>query len=74
MTTMDIWIANCPTPIVQDVTVLFPGVGITDCWECEGTGDWTRFHPEPHLFPEGLKCVDCKGSGKRHIDAWEMPS
>ncbi len=40
------------------------GAGEVPCFECLGTGDWTRFHPEPHLFPDGLPCVDCKGTGK----------
>lgn len=33
------------------------------CPECEGTGDWTRFLPEPELGPQA--CVDCKGTGRR---------
>ncbi len=73
MSVMDIYIARCPMPITQEVSVIFPGVGTTDCWECGGSGDWTEFHPEPHLFPDGIKCVECKGSGKRYVDAWELP-
>lgn len=73
MSVMDIYAPHCPEPIIQEVRVIFPGIGITDCWECMGTGDWTQFHPEPYLFPEGISCVSCKGTGKRYVDAWEMP-
>jgi hypothetical protein len=38
------------------------GAGQVDCFECEGSGDWTKFHPEPELGP--FRCVDCKGTGK----------
>lgn len=38
------------------------GAGRIDCIECEGTGDWTRFHPEPENGP--YQCVVCKGTGK----------
>lgn len=38
------------------------GAGITECFECGGDGDWTKFHPEPELGP--FPCVDCKGTGK----------
>lgn len=37
------------------------GAGQIDCPECEGTGDWARFYPEPVLR---MICVDCKGTGK----------
>lgn len=36
--------------------------GQVQCFECGGDGDWTKFHPEPHLGP--FPCVDCKGTGK----------
>lgn len=35
-----------------------------DCPECGGTGSWLQFHPEPELFPNGLDCVECKGTGR----------
>ena len=38
------------------------GAGEGDCFECGGTGDWAPFHPDPP--PEGLPCVDCKGTGR----------
>jgi len=57
--------------IEQEVTIVAPGIGITDCWECGGDGDWTKFHPEPETLTEPLKCVNCKGSGKQYVDAWD---
>lgn len=57
--------------VIQPVEIVAPGIGITDCWECGGDGDWTKFHPDPP--PEGIKCVDCKGTGKRYVDAWAPP-
>lgn len=60
--------------IEQDVQIITPGIGITDCWECGGDGDWTKFHPDDTLDPLSMPCVNCKGSGKRYVDAWEMPS
>lgn len=38
------------------------GAGLIDCPECLGDGDWTKWHPEPHLGP--FPCVQCKGTGK----------
>lgn len=38
------------------------GAGQVDCFECGGDGDWTKYHPEPHLGPS--PCVNCKGTGK----------
>lgn len=73
MTMMTIGVArNCATLIEQDVVIIMPGVGITQCWECEGTGDWTPFVPW-EAAPLSVPCVDCKGTGKRHVDAWAMP-
>jgi hypothetical protein len=43
------------------------GVGVTACWECEGTGDWSRFLPEPAKYPKGFPCVECKGTGRRFV-------
>lgn len=40
------------------------GAGQVTCFECGGTGDWTQFHPEPHQFPDGHSCPECKGTGK----------
>jgi hypothetical protein len=44
-----------------------PGVGVTACWECEGTGDWSRFLPDPSKYPDGFPCVECKGTGWRFV-------
>jgi len=38
------------------------GAGEVPCFECDGTGDWTPFHPDPP--PEGVLCVECKGTGR----------
>ena len=38
------------------------GAGEVACFECEGTGDWDRFMPEPTGKPD--PCVCCKGTGK----------
>jgi DnaJ-class molecular chaperone len=39
--------------------------GEVPCFECNGTGDWTPFHPERATLPPGsIKCRDCKGSGR----------
>lgn len=50
--------------IEVEVEDLSCGAGRIKCIECGGDGDWTKFHPEPHLF-EGrpLRCVQCKGTG-----------
>lgn len=40
------------------------GAGEVFCFECGGSGDWTKFHPEPWRFPDGIKCIPCKGTGK----------
>ena len=42
-------------------------VGWAVCWECGGDGDWTKFHPEPESLPGPLACVECKGTGRRHV-------
>lgn len=52
------------TEVEVDPIDLGCGAGQVTCFECGGDGDWTKFHPEPHLFPDGLACVDCKGTGK----------
>ena len=41
------------------------GIGKVKCFECDGTGDWTEFHPEPELGP--FECVQCKGTGYQYI-------
>lgn len=51
------------TELEQEVEDLGCGAGRTACPECEGTGDWTRFHPEPESLDGPLACVDCKGTG-----------
>lgn len=43
------------------------GVGVTPCWECGGSGDWTPFLPDPSKYPDGFPCVDCKGTGRRFV-------
>lgn len=53
------------------VTDLGGGVGLIDCVECGGDGDWSKYHPEPELLtPSEMACVNCKGTGKRHISFW----
>jgi DnaJ-class molecular chaperone len=52
----------------QPVMIVAHGVAVTRCWECEGTGDWGRFLPEPSGEPE--PCVECKGAGFRYVDAF----
>lgn len=47
------------TEVEAEIEDLGLGAGRTTCFECEGTGDWTRFHPEN--MP--MQCVDCKGTG-----------
>jgi hypothetical protein len=50
------------TLVLCDIDISLGVCGITDCIECGGTGDWTPFHPEPHLGP--FQCIECKGAGK----------
>ena len=59
--------------VEQDVTVVAPGIGITDCWECGGDGDWSKFapwNPPAGSFP----CNNCKGTDKQYVDAWALPA
>ncbi len=56
--------------IEQDLDIFGGSVGRTDCWECGGDGDWTKFHPDETLTPGSLPCVACKGSGKRYVMAY----
>lgn len=35
------------------------GVGQIACLECEGSGEWGQYLPEPEPCP----CVTCKGTG-----------
>lgn len=59
--------------VEQMVTIVAPGIGLTDCWECGGDGDWSKFHPEPSsLIGKDRECVNCKGVGKRYVDAWAL--
>lgn len=37
------------------------GAGKVACFECEGSGNWDRYLPEPTGRP--LTCVSCKGQG-----------
>jgi hypothetical protein len=71
----DIYMHRC-TGVVgrQEVQDLGGGVGVTDCIECGGDGDWTKFYPDETLPPRSLPCVDCKGTGKRYIGFWPAPS
>lgn len=57
------------TTIHQVIKRLGGGVGVTDCWECGGDGDWSKFAPwNP---PRGsYPCVNCKGTGRRYIMAY----
>lgn len=54
------------THINKIIELVCPAIGAGQmvCQECGGDGDWKKFHPEPELFPNGLDCVDCKGTGK----------
>jgi DnaJ-class molecular chaperone len=54
---------DCETEIEAEVQDMGAGAGRIACLECEGTGDWTRYHPEPELFGGHVPCPDCKGSG-----------
>ena len=59
--------------VEQEVEVIALGIGITDCWECGGDGDWSKFCPwEPE--PGTVECVPCKGTGKQYVDAWALPT
>lgn len=49
------------TEILVDVEILACGAGRIACPECEGTGNWGPFHPEPLEWED---CVVCKGTGK----------
>ena len=49
------------TQVIVQVEDMGCGAGKITCVECGGDGDWTKFHPEPHLGP--FPCVDCKGQG-----------
>ncbi len=53
------------TEVETDVRDLGCGAGRIRCLECEGTGDWTPFHPAPETGPH--PCVDCKGTGEQLI-------
>lgn len=46
----------------KKVRRITPEIIECDCPECGGTGDWTRFLPEPQ--DERCPCVDCKGTGR----------
>jgi hypothetical protein len=62
---MSVWLGHLRETEVQ-VTVerLGCGAGRIICPECSGSGDWTRFLPDPDSLPEGkLACVECKGTG-----------
>jgi hypothetical protein len=53
---------NNDTAVDRDVALVGLIAGEIACLECGGTGDWTPFHPEPP--PEGVPCIDCKGTGR----------
>jgi hypothetical protein len=53
------------TPALANRLVrITPEIIQCDCPECEGTGSWLNFHPEPELHHDGLPCVACKGTGR----------
>jgi len=52
----------------QPVQDIGGGVGVTDCWECGGDGDWSKYAPW-NPPPGTLPCVNCKGAGKRYVMA-----
>ena len=49
------------TEVAVDPLDLGAGAGRVSCFECEGTGDWSRFLPDRPPNPE--QCVSCKGTG-----------
>lgn len=53
------------TPFAVTLMRTEPGIGAAQCScpECEGTGDWTPYYPEP-LPPRSMPCVACKGTGR----------
>jgi hypothetical protein len=62
---MSIWRGfSRDTEVEVDVEDLGCGAGRIVCRECGGDGDWTKFHPEPELHPEGIPCIECKGTGR----------
>lgn len=71
----DIYLHRCQGVVAhQEVEDLGGGVGRTDCIECGGDGDWTKFHPESKSLPtHSIPCIDCKGTGKRYIGFWPAP-
>ena len=56
------------TAVECDVEVLECGAGRVTCFECGGTGDWSKFYPEP--VPVPCICVQCKGTGKQLISIY----
>lgn len=71
----DIYMHGCTGPFAQQtIEDLGGGVGITDCIECGGDGDWTKFHPDATLPPLSLPCVDCKGTGRRYVSFYSPHS
>jgi hypothetical protein len=69
-----IWLHRCPKPVgLQEIEDLGGGVGRTNCIECGGDGDWTKFHPESGILPpRSIPCIDCKGTGKIYISFWSL--
>ena len=60
---MECYIAeNNDTVAWQRVKDMGAGAGLTDCFECFGSGFW------PYL-PDAVvkRCVDCKGTGKVYV-------
>lgn len=52
------------TTLLLDVTDLGCGAGMIACVECEGTGNWGPYHPDPVKWDD---CVVCKGTGRQPV-------
>lgn len=48
------------TELVVDVQDMGCGCGRIICPECDGTGNWGPFYPDPVAWED---CVVCKGTG-----------
>lgn len=48
--------------LARRVRRITPEIIECDCPECFGTGDWSKFMPEPTR--ERVPCVACKGTGR----------
>lgn len=51
---------NRETIVIVNVDLSSGVAGQIACIECEGTGDWGKFMPEPLT---NCPCIECKGTG-----------